>query len=97
MGLFSDHKAKKEGMHEGMEGMGGAHSCCGGHTANGNQSAPAKDPVCGMSVDPATAAATREYNGTTYYFCNPAAPPSSSRTPPNTLPEFVLVGALPSW
>ena len=42
MGLFSDHKAKKEGMHEGMEGMGGAHSCCGGHTANGNQSAPAK-------------------------------------------------------
>lgn len=21
MGLFSDHKAKKEGMHEGMEGM----------------------------------------------------------------------------
>ena len=70
MGLFSDHKAKREGMHEGMEGMGGAHSCCGGHTANGNQSAPAKDPVCGMSVDPATAAATREYNGTTYYFCN---------------------------
>lgn len=70
MGLFSDHKAKKEGMHEGMEGMGGAYSCCG-HTAVTDQSAPAKDPVCGMSVDPATAAATREYNGTTYYFCNP--------------------------
>lgn len=71
MGLFSDHKAKKEGMHEGMEGMGGAHSCCGGHTAGTDQSALAKDPVCGMSVDPATAAATSEYNGTTYYFCNP--------------------------
>lgn len=70
MGLFSDHKAKKEGMHEGMEGMGGAYSCCG-HTAVTDQSALAKDPVCGMSVDPATAAATREYNGTTYYFCNP--------------------------
>jgi Cu+-exporting ATPase len=27
------------------------------------------DPVCGMSVDPATAAAEYEYNGTKYYFC----------------------------
>lgn len=81
MGLFSDHKAKKEGMHEGMEGMGGAHSCCGGHTANGNQSAPAKDPVCGMSVDPATAAATREYNGTTYYFCNPGCAAKFEQNP----------------
>lgn len=81
MGLFSDHKAKKEGMHEGMEGMGGAHSCCGGHAANGNQSAHAKDPVCGMSVDPATAAATREYNGTTYYFCNPGCAAKFEQNP----------------
>jgi Cu+-exporting ATPase len=27
------------------------------------------DPVCGMSVDPASAAAEYEYNGTKYYFC----------------------------
>lgn len=27
------------------------------------------DPVCGMTVDPATAAATAEHDGTTYYFC----------------------------
>lgn len=27
------------------------------------------DPVCGMTVDPATAAAEYEYNGTKYYFC----------------------------
>lgn len=81
MGLFSDHKAKKEGMHEGMEGMGGSHSCCGGHTAGADQSAPAKDPVCGMSVDPATAAATREYNGTTYYFCNPGCAAKFEQNP----------------
>lgn len=31
----------------------------------------AKDPVCGMDVDPATAAATAEYKGKTYYFCAP--------------------------
>ena len=81
MGLFSDHKAKKEGMHEGMEGMCGAHSCCGGHTAGADQSALAKDPVCGMSVDPTTAAATREYNGTTYYFCNPGCAAKFEQNP----------------
>ena len=78
MGLFSDHKAKKENAHESMEGM---RSCCGGHAANGNQSAHAKDPVCGMSVDPATVAATREYNGTTYYFCNPGCAAKFEQNP----------------
>lgn len=28
-----------------------------------------KDLVCGMDVDPATAAARSEYQGETYYFC----------------------------
>ena len=32
----------------------------------------AKDPVCGMSVDPATARRTSAYEGQTYYFCSPA-------------------------
>ncbi|CAI9411549.1 heavy metal translocating P-type ATPase [Aestuariimicrobium sp. T2.26MG-19.2B] len=31
----------------------------------------AVDPVCGMSIDPAQAAATREHDGTTFYFCSP--------------------------
>ena len=31
----------------------------------------ATDPVCGMSVDPATAKHTAEHQGTTYYFCAP--------------------------
>lgn len=30
-----------------------------------------KDPVCGMDVDPKTAAARSDYNGKTYYFCAP--------------------------
>ncbi len=29
------------------------------------------DPVCGMEVDPATAAGKSEYKGQTYYFCAP--------------------------
>ena len=28
------------------------------------------DPVCGMNIDPKTAAATREHDGATFYFCS---------------------------
>ncbi len=28
-----------------------------------------KDPVCGMMIEPSKAAATRVYEGVTYYFC----------------------------
>ena len=38
-------------------------SCC--HAA----SHPARDPICGMSVDTANAKHRSEYNGQTYYFC----------------------------
>ncbi len=44
------------------------------------------DPVCGMAVDPATAAVKFDYEGETYYFCHPiclrkfsAAPRGSTR------------------
>src|ERR1700753_2349104 len=30
----------------------------------------ARDPICGMAVDPAKAAATIEFNGQLYYFCS---------------------------
>jgi Cu+-exporting ATPase len=30
------------------------------------------DPVCGMTVNPGRAAGQWDYNGTTYYFCNPS-------------------------
>jgi Cu+-exporting ATPase len=36
-----------------------------------NPPAEAVDPVCGMTVDPATAAGSTVYNGRTYYFCAP--------------------------
>ncbi len=31
----------------------------------------AKDPVCGMDVNPATAGAAADYHGRTFYFCCP--------------------------
>ena len=78
MGLFSDHKAKTEC---------GGHSChCGGDGMMAQDGRNlAKDPVCGMSVDPATAAATREYEGVTYYFCNPGCAEKFSQNPASYL------------
>jgi len=40
-------------------------------TDTGGSAAVLKDPVCGMMVDPARAAAQTEHDGTTYYFCCP--------------------------
>jgi P-type Cu+ transporter len=34
-----------------------------------NTTTAAKDPVCGMDVEAATAAGRTEYKGKTYYFC----------------------------
>ncbi|HEY7342708.1 MAG TPA: YHS domain-containing protein [Ktedonobacterales bacterium] len=39
------------------------------HNTGDGQATLATDPVCGMEVDLATAAATSEYQGKTYYFC----------------------------
>ncbi|MCI1219809.1 MAG: heavy metal translocating P-type ATPase [Bifidobacterium sp.] len=39
------------------------------------------DPVCGMTIDPADAADTRDYNGKTYYFCNPGCAASFDKDP----------------
>lgn len=41
------------------------------HHHPASPAAPAIDPVCGMTVDPARAAASVEHAGQTYYFCNP--------------------------
>jgi P-type Cu+ transporter len=45
-----------------------AHACCG----HGGAGAPAAetDPVCGMTVDPASAAGSHTHAGKTYHFCS---------------------------
>jgi Cu+-exporting ATPase len=45
------------------------HGHCGGGHQHSATTAIAKDPVCGMTVDPAKAAASCEHEGVTYYFC----------------------------
>ena len=41
----------------------------------------ATDPVCGMSVDPATAHFSTEHSGTTYYFCAAGCQTAFEKTP----------------
>ena len=57
----------------------GAGPSCGGHAgpaddgdAPGATAAKAKDPVCGMSVDPATAKHRAEHDGQEFFFCSAA-------------------------
>ncbi|HSK75714.1 MAG TPA: YHS domain-containing protein [Thermoanaerobaculia bacterium] len=57
-----------------QKGMCGGHE---GHAAHGMAAAKAQpaakkvtDPVCGMEIDPATAAGKSVYAGKTYYFCS---------------------------
>ncbi|HWC66188.1 MAG TPA: YHS domain-containing protein, partial [Thermoanaerobaculia bacterium] len=53
-------------------GMGGALPSMSALPAMpGAAPAGERDPVCGMTVDPARAAATVEHEGRKYYFCNP--------------------------
>ena len=39
-------------------------------TAAAGKKTQVKDPVCGMMIDPATAAGKAQYKGKTYYFCS---------------------------
>jgi Cu+-exporting ATPase len=43
--------------------------CCCGTKPQASSKASVSDPVCGMQVDPATAAGTSEYQGKRYFFC----------------------------
>ncbi len=53
----------------------------------------AVDPVCGMTVNPATAAGKYDYNGTTYYFCNPGCLTKFKADPEKYLAPVAVGGA----
>lgn len=40
-----------------------------------------KDPVCGMDIDPKTAAGKSDYQGQTYYFCSPGCKKAFDKEP----------------
>ena len=45
------------------------------------QSTLVRDPVCGMQIDPAKAAATRVLKGQTFHFCSPGCAKSFEADP----------------
>ena len=55
-----------------------------------------KDPVCGMTVDPARAKATHEHAGKTYYFCCRGCQEKFSAEPAKYLIPKALVGIAPA-
>ena len=73
MGLFSRKNDESEHMHGDMGDMHGMHHV---HAAGSET-----DPICGMSVDPATAAAKRDYNGKAYYFCGAGCAAAFDKNP----------------
>jgi heavy metal translocating P-type ATPase len=52
------------------ESKSGAHSCCAGKHGATTGSKTAKDPVCGMTVDPAVTSHHVSHGGREYYFCS---------------------------
>ncbi|WP_376784562.1 heavy metal translocating P-type ATPase [Sphingobium yanoikuyae] len=48
----------------------GAHSCCAAKHGGGTDAKTAKDPVCGMMVDPAATPHHASHHGEQYHFCS---------------------------
>jgi Cu+-exporting ATPase len=95
-----------EASNENALGAATGSGCCGGghdHAADGHHHAVAgaevRDPVCGMSVDPATSKHRFDDHGETYHFCSAgcrskfAADPRAyldNRTPKAAAPEGTI-------
>ncbi|MGC2774143.1 MAG: heavy metal translocating P-type ATPase, partial [Bradyrhizobium sp.] len=76
-----------------------AGACCGGHDHAPPLLAKVKDPVCGMSVDPATSKHRFDHQGQTFHFCSAgcrskfAAEPAKylgERAPPPQMPAGTI-------
>jgi len=64
-------------------------------TPNKSTATLERDPVCGMTVDPARAKATHPHEGKTYYFCCPGCKEKFSAAPAKYLQPKPLVGIAP--
>ncbi|MBV6495102.1 MAG: cadmium-translocating P-type ATPase [Acidobacteria bacterium ACB1] len=63
--FLSEPQKYLDGATESMRG-----SCCGSGAQTSTASTTHIDPVCGMTVDPNSAAGTHTYNGKEHYFCS---------------------------
>ncbi len=68
-GCSSGATAAAQAAKAGCCGGGHDHSAHGHDHSHGGGKATVRDPVCGMTVDPATSQHRFEYRGETYHFC----------------------------
>jgi Cu+-exporting ATPase len=66
---MTQHEAKSGHGHDHNNSHG--HGCCG-HAHHAPAALATKDPVCGMTVDPAKAKHQHTHDGETYFFCRAA-------------------------
>ena len=77
-----------------------SHACCGGQGKDRDVRQLAIDPVCGMTVDPATAKHRLEHAGATVVFCSAgckakfSADPAAYLNPSTKTPEVVPDGTV---
>ena len=84
-----------------VEGAAEANSASSAHVPQPATKKVSKDPVCGMSVDPANAASTAEYDSKLYHFCSRGCADKFRKDPPRYLspghkpamPGMVPIGA----
>jgi Cu+-exporting ATPase len=65
-----DKKTHEGGGHGGDKARHDGHAHAQHEHHGGDHATQVTDPVCGMKVDPASAAGTLEHKGTKYYFCS---------------------------
>jgi len=80
------------GASEGSCGGGHGHS---GHDHHTDGKANVRDPVCGMSVDPATSRHRFDYRGETFHFCSAGCRTKFAADPKGYLDNSKLTAAVP--
>ena len=65
--MTHSHDHKRDHGHDHQQGHG---ACCSAHAAAPAAPAVIRDPVCGMTVDPAAGKPTAEHGGRTFHFCS---------------------------
>ncbi len=66
--------------------MMGGHAGHGKHSPDAGAEDGAKDPVCGMSVDPNKTKSASAHQGVTYYFCSSSCRDKFEKNPAQYIP-----------
>jgi len=80
----------------GCCGGGHDHAADGGHPEHSGHAVTVKDPVCGMSVDPATSKHRFDHRGETFHFCSAGCKTKFAADPASYLDKAKPKAAAPA-